>query len=99
MCGACGIGGSSSSVTHPCDHRCDINGERDQHRARNDDGQHGVREGHGAAPCAEGGQTRAFAVVTLAAEKPLLLNVPQERPVVTLSGKKLCDINKRLEMF
>jgi hypothetical protein len=39
------------------------------------------------------------AVVTLAAEKLLFRNVSWERPVVTLSGKKLCDINKRLKMF
>src|SRR5262249_60590804 len=44
-------------------------------------------------------RTRAGAVVTLAAEKLLFRNVSWERPVVTLSGKKLCDINKRLEMF
>jgi hypothetical protein len=40
-----------------------------------------------------------MAVVTLALEKPLFRNVPQKRPVVTLRGKKLCDINKRLEPF
>jgi hypothetical protein len=38
-------------------------------------------------------------VVTLALEKPLFRNVPRKRPVVTLLGKKLCDINKRLDPF
>ena len=45
------------------------------------------------------GRTRACAVVTLAAEKRLFRNVPRERPVVTLFGKKCCDINKRLDPF
>jgi hypothetical protein len=38
-------------------------------------------------------------VVSLALEKHLFLNAPRKRSVVSLFGKKLCDINKRPESF
>src|SRR5262249_56138683 len=38
-------------------------------------------------------------VVTLVLKKRLLLNAPRECLLVTLSGKKPCDINKRLDPF
>src|SRR5215813_14751836 len=37
------------------------------------------------------------AVVTLAGKNRLCLNAPRKRLLVTLSGKKPCDINKRLD--
>ena len=37
------------------------------------------------------------AVVTLAGKNRLCLNAPRKRLLVTLSGKKRCDINKRLD--
>jgi hypothetical protein len=38
-------------------------------------------------------------VGALAAEKRLLLNVPRKRLMGALSGKKLCNINERLNLF
>jgi len=38
-------------------------------------------------------------MVTLALEKPLFRNVRRRRLVVTLCGKKSCDINKRFDSF
>jgi hypothetical protein len=38
-------------------------------------------------------------VVSLALENRLFLNVRWERLLVSLSGKKLCDINERLDPF
>ena len=61
------LGGSPSSVTHPCDHRGDIDGERERHGGRDD--QHEDRVRHRAGPRAEGRRTRAGAVVTLALEQ------------------------------
>jgi hypothetical protein len=38
-------------------------------------------------------------VVTLVLKKRLLLKAPRECLLMTLSGKKPCDINKRLDPF
>jgi hypothetical protein len=38
-------------------------------------------------------------VVSLALEKRLFLNVRRKRLLVSLSGKKFCDINERLNPF
>jgi hypothetical protein len=46
-------------------------------------------------------RTRAFfgaAVVSLAVKKLLFLNVRRERPLVSLFGKKSCDINEWLAL-
>ena len=40
-----------------------------------------------------------LAVVSLAPEKRLFLNVRRKRLLVSLFGKKLCDINERLNPF
>jgi hypothetical protein len=42
---------------------------------------------------------RGWPVVSLALEKRLFLNVRWEHLLVSLSGKKLCDINERLDPF
>jgi len=42
---------------------------------------------------------RAWPVVSLALEKRLFLNVRRKRLLVSPFGKKLCDINERLNPF
>ena len=44
-------------------------------------------------------RARWSAVVPLALEKPLFLNVRRKYPLVPLLGKKCCDINERLTSF
>jgi hypothetical protein len=51
------------------------------------------------AACQTNARSSFVAVVSLALEKHLFLNAARRRPVVSLCGKKLCDINKRLDPF
>jgi len=44
-------------------------------------------------------RSSSVAVGSHALEKPLFLNAPRKCLVGSLSGKKLCDINKRLKSF